>query len=40
MNISDRSVLSCYREIGEISAEHGVTLVQHTTTGLVYVKKS
>ena len=39
MNISDRSVLSCYREIGEINAEHGVTLVQHTTTGLVYVKK-
>lgn len=39
MTISEVSALSCYREIGEISADHGVFLVQHTGTGIVYVKK-
>lgn len=39
MTTSEASALSCYREIGAINAEHGVTLVQHTTSGIVYVKK-
>ena len=39
MTASDVSALSCYREIGEIDAGHGVTLVQHTISGNVYVKK-
>ena len=39
MTASEASALSCYQEIGEIDAEHGVTLVQHTISGIVYVKK-
>lgn len=40
MTTSDACVLSCYREIAVLNAGHGVTLVQHTTTGVVYVKKT
>lgn len=39
MTLPDATAISCYREIAVLNAAHGVTLVQHTTTGKVYVKK-
>ena len=39
MNASEAYILSSYKEIAVLNAEHGVTLVQHTTSGIVYVKK-
>ena len=31
--------MSCYQEIAVLNPQHGITLVQHTATGTVYVKK-
>ena len=39
MNASEAYILSSYKEIAVLNAEHGVTLVQDTTSGIVYVKK-
>ena len=39
MNASEAYILSGYKEIAVLNAEHGVTLVQDTTSGIVYVKK-
>ena len=39
MTISDQLKLSCYRDIAELDADHGVYLVQHIKTKKVYVKK-
>ena len=39
MTTSDASAISCYKEIAVIDAGHGVTLVQHNTSGIIYVKK-
>ena len=39
MTTAEASALSCYKEIAVLNPAHGVTLVQHTTTGTVYVKK-
>lgn len=40
MTTSDACILSCYKEIGVLNPKHGITLVQHITTGTVYVKKT
>ncbi len=39
MTTTDACILSCYQEIAVLNAQHGITLVQHTATGIVYVKK-
>lgn len=39
MTTTDAYILSCYREIAVLNSQHGVTLVQHTVSGTVYVKK-
>ena len=39
MITTDAYILSCYREIAVLNSQHGVTLVQHTVSGTVYVKK-
>ena len=39
MTVQDELRLSYYRQIGVLSEEHGVYIVQHTNTGKVYVKK-
>lgn len=39
MTTTDSCILSCYQEIAVLNPQHGITLVQHTATGTVYVKK-
>ena len=39
MTTTDACILSCYQEIAVLNAQHGITLVQHTATGIVYAKK-
>jgi len=39
MNTSDSLALSCYQQITVLDKEHDVTLVQHNTTGSIYVRK-
>lgn len=39
MNTSDTLALSCYQQIAVLDKEHDVTLVQHNTTGSIYVRK-
>ena len=39
MTLNDQLKLSCYRDIAELNADHGVYLVQHIKTKRVYVKK-
>lgn len=39
MTTTDACILSCYREIAVLNPQHGITLVQHTASGTVYVKK-
>jgi 23S rRNA (guanosine2251-2'-O)-methyltransferase len=39
MTTTDAYILSCYREIAVLNSQHGITLVQHTVSGTVYVKK-
>ena len=39
MTLDEELRLSYYKEIGIISKEHCVSLVQHSSTGIVYVKK-
>ena len=39
MNTSDSLALSCYQQVAVLDKEHDVTLVQHSTTGSIYVRK-
>ena len=39
MNTSDSLALSCYQQIAVLDKDHDVTLVQHNTTGSIYVRK-
>ena len=39
MTTTDAYILSCYQEIAVLNPQHGITLVQHTASGTVYVKK-
>ena len=39
MTVEERARLSCYREIAYLNMAHGVTLVQDSESGLIFVKK-
>ena len=39
MTTTDACILSCYQEIAVLNPQHGITLVQHSANGTVYVKK-
>ncbi len=39
MTVDEELALSYYKEISELNTEHGVTLVKHTQTNRLYVKK-
>ncbi len=39
MNTSDSLALSCYQQVAVLDKEHDVILVQHSTTGSIYVRK-
>ena len=40
MRVEDELRLSFYKEIASLNEHHGVKLVQHTETGIVFVKKT